>query len=303
VADITDQKVTNPADPDAATQADAQQRARDAVGLQPPSEPLVGLPKPNESGPAAAALKSFLAANGFPAGEGDTFDAAAQAALVQFQIEHSESGDLGPNTLRFINDLLRRSSKSCSVSFFGLKPPVRPITRTLARGDAHADVQVLQRFLNDNGFLLAARGAGAPGAETENFQARTAVALARFQTAYGLLSEKGALGPKNLFFLEGLSENPSVFECPKLVPPSAPFVRDLKQGDRGTDVKVLQKFLNDNNQLLATQQYGSRGAETTYFGSLTRASLGRFQKAYGLGKMDGVFDAATRAFVNATPRP
>lgn len=286
-----------------ATDESSKATPAEDTGLQPPAAPLTSLPKPGEAGPAAEALKAFLTANGFPAGEGSTFDGAAQAALVQFQIEHSESGELGPNTLRFINDLLRRSSKACSMSFFGLKPPIRPITRTLARGDAHADVKTLQKFLNDNGFLLAPRGAGSPGAETVNFLGFTAVALAKFQTAYGLLSEKGALGPKNLFFLEGLSEHPSVFECPALLPPTAPFARNLKQGARGNDVKALQKFLNDNNYLLATQQSGARGVETTYFGALTRAALTRFQKAYGLGKADGAFDATTRVFVNAIPRP
>ncbi|MEK7546453.1 MAG: Ig-like domain-containing protein [Patescibacteria group bacterium] len=274
----------------------------DGTGLMPPSEPLTGLPRIGESGPAVESLKAFLAANGFPAGEGATFDAAALSALVQFQIEHTESGELGPNTLKFINDLFYRKSNACRRSFFGLVPPIRPLTRTLAPNDVHADVKVLQKFLNDNRFLLAARGAGAPGSETERFLTLTVRALAKFQAAHGLLSEKGSLGPKNLFFLEGLTENPSIFQCPSLVPPTVRLARDLKQGDRGADVRVLQRFLNDNGYALAASGPGSKGQETTNYFALTRVALARFQGAYGLTAENGAMGPLTRSFMNALIR-
>lgn len=272
------------------------------TGLQPPAVPLTSLPKPGEASPAAEALKSFLTANGFPAGVGSTFDGAAQAALIQFQIEHSDSGELGVDTLRFINDLYRRKSAACRRSFFGLIPPIRPLTRTLATGDVHPDVAVLQKFLNDNGFILAARGAGSPGNESENFRSLTVRALSRFQAKYGLLSEKGSLGPKNAFFLEGLSENPSIFQCPTLVPPISRLARDLRQGARGADVRVLQVFLNANGFSLASSGSGARGQETTSFLALTRVALSRFQAQHSLAAENGVMGPLTRAFVNALIR-
>ncbi len=45
-------------------------------------------------------------------------------------------------------------------------------------------VQNLQRFLNQNGFMLATTGAGSPGQETSFFGPRTLAALQRLQSAY-----------------------------------------------------------------------------------------------------------------------
>ena len=45
-------------------------------------------------------------------------------------------------------------------------------------------VQNLQRFLNQNGFMLATTGAGSPGQETSFFGPRTLAALKRLQSAY-----------------------------------------------------------------------------------------------------------------------
>ena len=45
-------------------------------------------------------------------------------------------------------------------------------------------VQNLQRFLNQNGFMLATTGAGSPEQETSFFGPRTLAALQRFQSAY-----------------------------------------------------------------------------------------------------------------------
>jgi hypothetical protein len=61
-------------------------------------------------------------------------------------------------------------------------------TRDLSLGAAGADVRQLQIFLNNHGFLVVARGPGAPGAETDFFSASTRAALGRFQVAQGLVA-------------------------------------------------------------------------------------------------------------------
>jgi len=72
------------------------------------------------------------------------------------------------------------------------------------------------------------------------------------------------------------------------------FTRSLGLGATGTDVRELQKYLNNNGYPVALAGAGSKGSETTYFGALTRQALALFQKARGL-EQTGAFDAATMA--------
>ncbi len=75
------------------------------------------------------------------------------------------------------------------------------------------------------------------------------------------------------------------------------FIRDLTLRSVGEDVRQLQIFLNSQGFVVATTGPGSIGNETTYFGSLTRAALVRFQKAHGITPSVGYFGPITRAFI------
>jgi len=270
------------------------------VGLVPPSEPLNTDLKKGDAGHAVDVLKAFLKANGYQISDGDVFDDSTVLALSKFQADHTDAGALGNNSLRLLNDLLRRQpGGSCQVLPLGLIPPRQAITRQLKLGDVGTDVQVLQQFLNDNGFLLAGAGSGSESNETTYFGTLTQAALAKFQRAFGAISEKGRLGPNNRFFINGLLANPPILQCPALIPPTAALNRDLKLGSKGQDVQVLQRFLNVNGFVLAAQVEGSIGKETTYFGTFTRASLKRFQSAFGLTSEKYVLGPKTRAFINA----
>jgi len=57
-----------------------------------------------------------------------------------------------------------------------------------ARG---AEVLQIQKFLNNNGFTIAASGAGSPGNETTYFGAATKKAVSAFQTAKGISPVSG----------------------------------------------------------------------------------------------------------------
>lgn len=75
------------------------------------------------------------------------------------------------------------------------------------------------------------------------------------------------------------------------------FTRDLSAGMSGADVKELQKCLNSIGYTLAASGAAAPGWETSFFGSLTKAGITRFQQANGL-TVSGMLDAATRTKLN-----
>jgi len=87
------------------------------------------------------------------------------------------------------------------------------------------------------------------------------------------------------------------------IPSGFQFTQTLKQGSTGTEVKYLQIFLNSD----ADTAVGNAGAETSYFGALTKAAVNKFQTKYaaeilaplGLTAPTGNWASATRAKANA----
>jgi LAS superfamily LD-carboxypeptidase LdcB len=66
--------------------------------------------------------------------------------------------------------------------------------------------------------------------------------------------------------------------------------KTLQVGQRGTDVRILQSFLAEHEQLLDTEYV------TGYFGNLTAQSVTKFQRREGLPQT-GVMDAITAAHI------
>jgi len=89
------------------------------------------------------------------------------------------------------------------------------------------------------------------------------------------------------------------------------LIRDLNQGMTGEDVRSLQIFLNtDRDTRVALSGPGSVGQESTYFGSLTREAVIKFQEKYatdvlfpiGLSKGTGYVGAMTMRKINSIPQ-
>jgi len=87
----------------------------------------------------------------------------------------------------------------------------------------------------------------------------------------------------------------------------AQFDRNLSVGDRGEDVRNLQETLNLNSETrIALFGPGSPGNETTYFGTLTKQAVIRFQEFYfsevltpsGLSYGTGFVGVSTRKKLN-----
>lgn len=68
-------------------------------------------------------------------------------------------------------------------------------TRDLTLGSTGEDVKALQQYLNANGYVVAASGAGSVGNESTYFGSLTQAALAKFQAANGISPAAGYFGP------------------------------------------------------------------------------------------------------------
>ena len=77
---------------------------------------------------------------------------------------------------------------------------IATFTRVLWQGVVHADVKMLQAFLNAHGYVLSAIGPGSPGSETDFFGTLTFDALSRFQSDHAL----EILTPLNLTMPTGI---------------------------------------------------------------------------------------------------
>lgn len=77
------------------------------------------------------------------------------------------------------------------------------------------------------------------------------------------------------------------------------FKTNLTVGSLGSEVKMLQEFLNARGYTITNSGAGSPGNETTKFGALTKAALIKYQKAKGISPAAGYFGPKTRAAVEA----
>jgi len=165
-------------------------------------------------------------------------------------------------------------------------------TRNLEVGSVGSDVQELQTFLNTNGFVIAATGAGSPGNETTTFGSLTQAALARFQQANGIAPASGYFGPITRAFIATMNGVSLVLPTTTIETPITPtitaIVRDLDMNMQGDDVTALQT-------LLIAQGFAIPAGTTGFFGTQTQQALAAYQQANNIAPASGYFGSVTRA--------
>jgi hypothetical protein len=76
------------------------------------------------------------------------------------------------------------------------------------------------------------------------------------------------------------------------------FNKNLKLNNVSSDVKELQKYLNNHGYTVAKTGVSSKGKETTTFTSATKNALIKFQKANKITPASGIFGPITRKVIN-----
>lgn len=150
------------------------------------------------------------------------------------------------------------------------------VTLPLREGSQGQFVREVQQDLIRAGFALPRFGAdGVYGEETET-------AVMRFQRRYGLAVD-GLVGPNTLSKLNevlGASQPSNEFTLPTGV---------LRQGDEGTEVRQLQRALQQINF--------NPGAIDGIYGPNTADAVRRFQSMYAALADDGIYGPNTRRYI------
>ena len=149
--------------------------------------------------------------------------------------------------------------------------PTLPEKGYLTKGDKGTQVKNLQKFLN----WFGSYGLTVDG----DFGTKTDEAVRAFQKACGLTVD-GDFGKQSLTKAKNVTKNTETAKAYTGTFPTLPERGYFQKGDKGTQVKNLQKFLN-----------WCIGAGLTVdgeFGNNTQNAVETYQKTYGL-KVDGLF--------------
>jgi hypothetical protein len=175
----------------------------------------------------------------------------------------------------------------------------------LSMGMTHTDVARLQQFLNGRGYIVSSTGMGSVGKESNYFGLKTQQALIKFQKNNNVVPPNGKFGPITRGVVNSLLNGSQIPTTVTTIPTPAigtttdyVFVRNLKLGATGADVKALQVYLNSHGSPVALSGQGSIGNESNYFGPATQKALAKFQREHNISPAEGYFGLITRTFIN-----
>jgi peptidoglycan hydrolase-like protein with peptidoglycan-binding domain len=167
-------------------------------------------------------------------------------------------------------------------------------SKQLKVGSVGIDVKNLQIYLNTHGYIIAKKGPGSVGSETNTFGSLTKIMLIKFQKDKGI-KQTGVLDAETIKVISNTNATTTVAIVNNVIKVNS-FTKDMGIGNTGSDVKRLQVFLNSNGYIVANSGAGSKGKETEMFGNATKKALMRFQKDKGL-PATGFFGPKTRAVI------
>jgi peptidoglycan hydrolase-like protein with peptidoglycan-binding domain len=259
--------------------------------------------------PEVVSLQSLLNQEGYAVtGEGEEttyFGNRTKDALTEFQIAHAYDILEGPGLLTdlgTLNPLTRAYLNSRSSHGEVLGATTDTFTVNLRVGMKHAQVQTLQQFLNQQGFLIASSGPGSKGKETTYFGPATALALKKYQEKYrsAILTPNGLTKGTGLFYfatrthMNALRSGKGAVGKAPSTGTSSPtsvtlFTTNLSRGSSGASVQRLQEYLTRAGHLSV--------APSAFFGPATEAAVKVYQRAHNI-EATGIVGPSTRQLLN-----
>jgi peptidoglycan hydrolase-like protein with peptidoglycan-binding domain len=169
------------------------------------------------------------------------------------------------------------------------------INATFVIGTKGPQIVELQKYLAGKGYMLSSLATG-------YFGQITLSALTRYKTDMLAKMNVSSFCPVGF---KCIAQNSNITTQPNVKIPQ--FTKDLKLASSDPEIANLQRFLNSKGFVIASVGAGSFGNETQFFGPATKNALTRFQntnstdilKTKGLYEGNGVFDQATRIYINS----
>ena len=253
-----------------------------------------------DSGTSVTALQETLIELGYLKGKADgKFGSGTEKAVKAFQEknEYPVTGIMDANIQAFLYTGTPKSASGEKASVKTLSP-VEGVS--MKKGNKGSQVTALQERLQELGYYK--------DTPTGIYDTNTIGAVRSFQKKNGLKSDgtAGAETQKAIYSADAIradaTPTPKVTETPTPAPTVAVPEESLKSGDKGADVKTLQKRLKELGYFRRTVD--------GKFGRDTLNALKAFQEANGL-TADGVAGKATYAVLfsdnalakGATPTP
>ena len=237
-------------------------------------------------GAEVSSLQEALIELGFLTGSADgKFGASTEKAVIAFQEknDYPATGIMDANIQAFLYSGQPKNAKGTKTSIKTLSP-VKEVS--MKKGNKGAAVTELQQKLIELGYLK--------GTPSGTYDTDTIGAVRSFQKKNGLTSNGTADATTRALIMSGTAlgakdtETPTVAITPSPTPTMAVPSESLRNGDKGDDVKLLQKRLKDLGYYKSSVD-GKMGKGTV-------KALKEFQKAHGL-KDDGVAGQATYAIL------
>jgi peptidoglycan hydrolase-like protein with peptidoglycan-binding domain len=119
-------------------------------------------------------------------------------------------------------------------------------TKDLTIGYEGEEVRCLQKYLNANGYIVAATGVGSTGKETAQYKALTQAAVKQWQLANGIIPSTGTFGAKSRAMYATLTSGstPTTPSVPVVTPttPTTPSTSSVEAETRDSLIKAKESL-------------------------------------------------------------